>query len=123
METALLHFVLDVATSRLTHIAQNFGEYPLQRVITHLATTRPIGVLDSLVAVVADIKGGAVEMAGVLCGIAIATAQLHHVLLRPQHTGDNDLMKGHTFHVKTVEEGLSDVLQQHRGTWHQIGYA
>ena len=62
-------------------------------------------------------------MARVLSGIAVATTQFGHIVLRTEHTGDDDLMKGYALHVEAVEECLSDVLQQHGGMGHQIGYA
>ena len=123
METALLHLVLDVAAILFSQVAQHLGEHPLQRVIAHLAATGAVGVLDRLVAVVADVESGAVEMAGVLRGIAVAPAELHHILLSAEDAGDDDLMQGHTLDVEAIEEGLADVLEQDGSTRHEIGNA
>ena len=123
METALLHLIFDVAAILFAQIAQHFREHPLQRVVAHLATTGAIGVLDRLVSVVADVEGGAVEMAGVLRGIAVAPTELRHVLLGTEHAGDNDLMQGYALDVEAVEECLADVLQQDGGTGYEIGNA
>ena len=123
METALLHLIFDIAAALFPHIAQHLGEHPFQRIVANLATRRPIGVLHRLIAVVADIESGAVEVARVLCGIAITAAQLHDIILRTEHAGDNDLVEGNALHIETVEESLSDVLQQHGSMRHEIGYA
>ena len=123
METALLDLVLDVAAILFAQVAQHFREHPLQRVVAHLTATGAVRVLDRLVAVVADVEGGAVEMAGVLRGIAVAPTELRHVLLGTEHAGDDDLMEGHALDVETVEESLSDVLQQDGGTGYEIGNA
>jgi hypothetical protein len=37
METALLHFILDVATLLLAEIAKHLGKHPFQGVVAHLA--------------------------------------------------------------------------------------
>ena len=120
MKTALLHFVFDVAAALFTHIAQHLGEHPLQRVVAHHAARGAVGILNRLIAVITDVEGGAVEMAGVLGGIAVAPAELHHIVLRAQHARDDEFMEGHTFHVEAVEERLTDILQKHGGPGHQI---
>ena len=120
METALLHFVLDVTALLLAHVAEHLAEHPLQRVVAHHAATRPSGILHRLIAVVADIEGRAVEMTGVLGGIAVTATQLHHIVLRTKHAGDNQLVEGHTLHVETVEERLADVLQQDGSSRHEV---
>jgi len=123
METALLDLVLDVAAILFAQITQHLGEYPLQRVVAHLAATGAIGVLDRLVSVVADVEGSAVEVAGILRGISVAPTELRHILLRTEHAGNDDLMQGHALDIETVEECLADVLQQHGGTGHEVGNA
>jgi hypothetical protein len=99
VEASLLHLILDVAALPLPHIAQHLGEYELQRVVAHLITRRPVGVLHRFIAVVADIEGGAIQMAGVLRGVAVDIAQPLYVLLRAQHTGNNQPVQGHTFYI------------------------
>ena len=123
MEAALLHFILDVAAARLAHVTQHLGEHPFQRVVAHLTTRRSVRVLDRLVTIVTDIEGGAIEVAGVLCGVAVATTEFHNIVLRTEHTSDDDLMEGHTLDVEAIEKRLSDVLQQYGSTRHLIGYA
>ena len=121
MKTPLLHLVLDIATARLPHVAQHFGEHPLQRVVAHLTARRPIGILDGLVTVVAYIEGSAIEMAGVLSGIAVATTELGHIVLRTEHTRNDDLMERYALHIETVEESLTNILQQYSSMGHEIG--
>ncbi len=123
MEATLLYFILDVATVLVAHIAQHLAEHPFQRVVTNLSTSRSFGIFDRLVAVIADIEGGAVEVTGVLGGIAVTAAQFGDILLRTEHTGHNDLMHGDALDIQTVEERLTDILQQHGGTRHQVGNA
>ena len=123
MKTPLLHLIFDIATARLAHVTQHLGEHPLQRIVAHQATRRPIGILNGLVTVVADIEGSAIEMAGVLCGIAVTTTELGHIVLRTQYTGDDDLMEGYALHIEAVEEGLTYILQQHGSMGHEIGNA
>ena len=110
VKTALLHFILDIATLLLTHVAQYLTEYPLQRIALYLTTTGSIWVLHRLIAVIANIEGGAIEVAGVLRCITVTTAQFHHIVLRTEHAGDNQLMQGHSLHIKTVEEGPAYIL-------------
>jgi hypothetical protein len=81
MKAALLDFILDIATSLLTHITKHLGEDPLKGIIAHLTTGWAIGLLHRLIAIVADIEGGAIKVTRVLCGIAIATTKLHHIVL------------------------------------------
>ena len=63
MITPLLHFVFYVAALILAHIVQDFAEHPFERIILYLTTLGAIGVLDCLIAVVADIERRAIEMA------------------------------------------------------------
>ena len=120
MKAALLHLVFDVAAALLAHIAEHLGEHPFQGIIANLTARRTIRILHRLVAIVADVERGAIEMARVLSGIAVATTQFYHIFLRTEHTGNYQLMEGHTLHVKTIVEGLSDVLQQDGCMGHQI---
>ena len=113
MEAALFDFVLDIGTLVATDVAEHFGEYPFEGVVAHLA-------VDGMIAVVADIEGGAVEVAGVVGGVAIVTLQLPDVFHRAHHTGDGELGDGHAFHIQAVVEGLADILQQQGGSGHEI---
>ena len=63
VEAALLNLVLDIATVLLAHVAEHFGEHPLERIVLNLTAMRAFGILDGLVAVIADVERGAVEMA------------------------------------------------------------
>ena len=120
MKATLFYLVLDVTAALISHIAQHLTEYPFQRVVTHLTTGWSFGILDRLVTVIADVESSAVKVTGVLGGITITTAQFGDILLRTEYTGHNQLMHGDTLDIKAVEEGLSDILQQHSGTRHQI---
>ena len=120
MKTALLHLVFDVAAFLFSQVAQHLGEHPFQRVVAHLTTMRAVRILNRLVAVVADVESGAVEMTGVLRRIAVAPTKLRHILLRTKHAGDDNLMQRHALDVEAVEERLADVLQQYGGTRHKI---
>ena len=62
-------------------------------------------------------------MAGILGGIAVASAQLHHIFLRTEHARDNHLVQRNALDIKAVEEGLTDILQEHGGARHQVWYA
>ena len=62
-------------------------------------------------------------MAGVLCGVSISTSQFHHILLRTEHTGNDDTMQGNTLYIKTVEKSLTNILQEGGGMRYQIGNA
>ena len=56
VEAALFDFVFDEAAALLTLVTKDFGEHPLEGVITD-------GLGDWLIAVVIDIEGGAEKMA------------------------------------------------------------
>lgn len=120
VEAALLDFIFNEATILLAEITKHFGEHPFERVVANLTTTRPVRILDCTVTIVADIKCGAVEMAGILRGIAVAPAQLNDILLRAQHAGDNHLMQRHTLDIERVVERLADILEQNGCSRHQI---
>lgn len=122
MEAALMHLILDVASSGLPHIAQHLSEYVFERVVAYLPAMLSRG-LHGAITVVAHVEGGAIEVTAVLGGVTIMSAQALHILLSAQHTRHDDLVKGNAFDLQTVEERLPDVLQQHGGTWHKIGYA
>ena len=75
METALFDFVLDVTAAVLTHVAEHLGKHPLQCIVTYLTG-------DGLIAVVTDIDSCAVEVAGILGSVTIATTQAGYIFLR-----------------------------------------
>ena len=114
MEAALLDFILDVGAVLLANVTKHLGEHPLQRVVAHLAT-------DGVIAVVADVESGAVEVARVVRSIAVVALQTGYVFLGAQHAGDDELVQGHTLHVEAVVERLTDVLQQDGSTRHEVG--
>ena len=59
-------------------------------------------------------------MARVVRSIAVVTLQTSHVVLGAQDAGDDELVQGHTFHIKTVVERLANVLQQQGSTRHEV---
>jgi len=123
VETALLDLVLDIAAAGLAHVAHDLGEHPFEGVVAHGATGRAFGVLDSDIAVVADVDGGAVEVAGVLGGIAVEAAQTGDIFLGAQDAGDDELMEGEALDVEAIEEGSAHILQEEGGTGNEIGDA
>lgn len=74
VETTLLYFVLDVAALLFAHVTKNLTKHPFQRVVLHHATPRTIRVANGLVTVITDVKSCAIQVTGVLCGIAVALA-------------------------------------------------
>ena len=74
VEAALLNLVLNEAPLLLAHIAEHLREHPLQRVVAHLSAARSVGVRHGVIAVVADVERGAVEVARVLGGVRVAAA-------------------------------------------------
>ena len=99
MEAALLNLIFDIATTILTHIVKHLAEDKLQCVVTDLTTTGTLWILNGLIAIVADIERGAVEMTRLLGCIWIILTQLGHIDLRTEHTGDYEAMQRHTFHL------------------------
>ena len=75
MKTPLLDLVLNETALLVAEIAQHFRKYPLQRIVAHLTSTY------GMIAVVTDVEGSAIEVTGVLGGIAITTAQFGHIIL------------------------------------------
>ena len=110
----MFDFVFDVAATIAAHVAENLREYPLEGVVAHLAG-------DGLVAVVADVNSGAVEVAGVLGGVAITPTQAGYVLLGTQDAGDDDAVQGNALDIEAVLKGAADVVEQDAGTGHEIG--
>lgn len=120
VEATLLYLVLDIATIPFAHIAEHLAEYPFQRIVAYHAARWTVGVLNRLIAIVADIEGSTIEMARLLGGIAVTTAKLHYILLRTKHAGDNQFVERNALHIETIEEGLTDVLQQYGSTRHEV---
>ena len=112
VETALVDFVFYPAAVVLPHVAQHFAQYPFQRVVAHHAAAFAWGFY-CLVAVVGDVKGGAIHVAAVLCGVGISFAEMCHILLATQHAGHDNLVERHSLGLKAVEEGAAYVLQEH----------
>ena len=115
MEAALLDFVFDVAAAFLALVAQDFGKDVLEGVVAN-------GSCDGMIAVVADVEGGAKEVARAFGGIGVVALQLGDVVDGAQHAGDNQLVERYALIIQAVVECLSDVLQQDGSTRHQIGY-
>ena len=114
MEAALLDFVLDVAAAFLALVAQDFGKDVLEGVVAN-------GSCDGMIAVVADVEGGAKEVARAFGGVRIMALQLGYVVHGAQHAGNDELVERYAFIIQAVVECLSDVLQQDGSTRHQIG--
>ena len=112
VEAALFHLVFHIAATVVAHVAQHFGEHPFQRVVAYGTARGGIGRRDGDVAVVADIDGGAEEMAGVFGGIAVACLQMRDVVACAQRTGDDNLMEGDAFHIQRIEEIPADVIEK-----------
>ncbi len=55
VETALLDFVFDEAATLLTLVTEDFGEHPLEGIVTD-------GLGDRLIAIVTNVEGCAEEM-------------------------------------------------------------
>lgn len=104
VEAALLDFVLNIAAAFLALVAQHLGEYPLEGVVTN-------GFGNRVIAIVADVKGGAEEMARTVSSILVMSLQLRHIVHAAQHTGDDELVEGNALDIETVVESLSDVLE------------
>ena len=109
METALFHLIFHVATPRLTHVVKHFAEHPFERIIANL-TALLARSLHRLVAVIGNIKRGALHVAAVLGSVAIVGTQLLHILLRAQDAGDDNLVKRYALDLQTVEKRAADVL-------------
>ena len=90
MITSLLHLIFHIAAVALPEVAKHLGEYPFQCIVGGRMLFVGWGV-----AVIADIEGGAMKVAAVCCGIAIAALKSRHILLRTQHTGHDNLMQGY----------------------------
>lgn len=115
VETALLYLVLDVAAFLFAHVAQHLGKHPFQSVVAHLAAY-------GMVTVVTNVERSAIQVAGVLRGIAVMPTELYHIVPGTQDTGDYQLVQRNALGIETVEKGLPDVLQEHCGTRHKIRY-
>ena len=116
VEASLLDFVLDITTTFLALVTQHLRKNPLQGIIAH-------GAFNGMIAVVADIKSGAKEVARTLGSILVMALQTGNIVLGAQHTGNDELLKGDTLDIKAIVESLTDVLQQQSSTRHQIGNA
>lgn len=120
MKAALVNLVFNETTLLLAHIIKNLRENPFQGVVSHFTTLRPLGILNRLVSVVADINCSAIKMAGILCSIDVASTEFLHIRLCAQHAGSDNLMQRNAFGIKGVEECTSDVLKQYSRTRYEI---
>ena len=120
MKASLLYFILDIAAVVLPHVAQHLAEHPFQRVVCHGAAWLLVGVAHRCVAIVADVKRGAVKVAGVYRCIMVATAQFIYVLASAKHTGNDEFVQWHLFNLQTVEEVLTDMVEQYGRAGHEI---
>jgi hypothetical protein len=59
----------------------------------------------------------------VLRGVSIEATQPAYVILASKDTGDDNLMQGHTLHLKTVKEATPYILEEDRRTGDEIGNA
>ena len=117
-----MHLVFDIAAVALAHVAHHLGKHIFQRVVAHLAAMLA-RCLNGLIAVVANVEGGAVEVAAVLRCIAVFLAQGSHILLRPHDARYDDFMQWNALHLQTVVKVAADVLQQNGSAGHEIGNA
>ncbi len=85
VETTLLHLVFYKASVLHAHIVEHLAEHPFQGVIAYFATLRTLGRFHCFVAVVANVEGGAVEVAAVLGGITVVPAEPGYVGLAAKH--------------------------------------
>ena len=99
MEATLLDFVLDVAQVFLSDIAQHFAQDPLECVVLHGPTLWFAWRRDRRDAVVADVEGGAKQMAALAFGIPIVPLQASYIVFRPQDTRHDDLVQRDTFYI------------------------
>ena len=122
MEAALLHFVLNVATSFGAQVAQHLAEHPLEGVVAHFAALFARGA-NGVVAVVGNVEGCGEAMAALLGGVAVALAQPGQVALGAQDAGDDYLVKRHALEVERVEEVAANLGEQVGCARHEIGNA
>ena len=61
--TALLNLIFHIAGTHLAQVTQHLRQNPFERIITHLATCGPVGILYGNVTVIADVKSGTIAMA------------------------------------------------------------
>ncbi len=122
VETTLLHLILDETTTFLPKVTKDLGEHIFKCIVSDgpslFAWRR-----NCAVTVVTDIEGGAETMATLFTGISVFLHESSHILLTPEHTGDNDLMEGNPFYEKRIKIVTSYVLKQQRSPGHQIGNA
>ena len=110
MEATLLYLIFNIAPTLLTHIVQYFSQHPFQRIVLHhpaFLTWR----LDSLVTIIADVEGGAVEMTAVLGGVPVIIPQFRHIFLCAEDTRHDELMQGNTLDLQTVVIGSAYIAE------------
>lgn len=119
MEAPLLHLIFDIAAVLVAEIAEHLGEHPFQGIILHLSARLFTG-LNLLVAVVADIEGSTIEMTRILGSITVSGTQFRHIILGAQNARHDNLMQRNALNLQRIEIGTADILEQHRGTRHQV---
>ena len=119
VEATLLHFILDMASPIAPHVAQHFAQHILQRVVAHQPTSLTRRG-NSMVSVVADIKGSAVEMTAVLGGVSVIVPQFRHIFLCAEDTRHDELMQGNALDLQTVVIGSSYIAEQYGSSGNQI---
>lgn len=111
MEATLLHLIFNIATVLLTEVAEHLTQHPLQGVVAHLST-RLLSRLHRLIPIITYIKGGAIEVTGVLGGIAIVSTELRHIVLGTEDARHNNLVQWDALDLQGIEVSTTDVLQQ-----------
>lgn len=112
METSLLHLIFDITSVSLTKITEHLAQHPFQGVVLHLSA-RSLSGLHGLIPIIAYVECGAIEVAGVLGGIAIASTELRHIILGAEDARHDDLMERDALDLQGIEISPADVLQQH----------
>ena len=120
VETALFHFVFDVAAALLPDVAQHLAQHPLECIAPDRLALGPSRRGDGGEAVVADVEGGAEEVATLLRGIAVAALQAGYVVLRPEHTRHDNPVQGYSLHIQAVEIAAADVGEQVGSPGHEV---
>ena len=98
METALLHLVFHIAEPLFADITKHFGEDEFKGIVTNGSAIRVIRRRNGVITMIGDIKGGSETMTTLFGSIAVDTAQTAHIVLGAQDAGNDDGVKGNTFH-------------------------
>lgn len=112
MEASLLHLIFDITSVLLTEITEHLAQHPFQGIVLHLSA-RSLGGLHGLVPIITYIESGAIEVAGVLGGIAIASTEFRYIILGTENARHDDLMERDALDLQGIEISPADVLKQH----------